>query len=123
MKLLLLFCLLLTSVLADKHEHHFGRDLSYLKLTVLQKKDIKNILQSYRANIKRYKRLKKSSINKKEKLFKKEILDTKEIQKINHRLNQSSNNIEIQFLEQIHSVLSTKQRRQFLNYLDEWEIE
>ena len=52
----------------------------------------------------------------------KDTLDIKELDRLNNSLDAVSHEIENQFLKNVHSILSEKQRRKFIYYLDDWKV-
>jgi Spy/CpxP family protein refolding chaperone len=127
MKILFLFFLFFsTFVFADydgKDEHHYKKDLSYLKLSDTQKKEMELILKEYRNDIKDFRKLKYKLIDQKEKLFLKDVLDEEKIKDINNKINEYATKIEIKFLRKTHNLLTQHQKEKFEKYIEEWEIE
>ena len=129
MRYLLIIVLLLTFVFGDNDEHeerehhYYNKDLTYLNLSYIQKKEIKKILKEYRKKLKKYREYKEDILEKKEDVFEKERFDSEKFMDINLKLSKEASKIEIEFLENIHQILSRKQRELFIKYIDEWEIE
>jgi hypothetical protein len=128
MRLLLIISLLVCTLFADsdddhKDHHYYSKDLTYLKLNYEQKRSLKDILKEYRHDIKRYKKYKKKIFEDKEELFEEDTLNIKELHKLNRKISNQASQIEIDFLEKIHRILSEDQREKFIKYIDEWEVE
>ncbi|PHS58526.1 MAG: hypothetical protein COB17_02840 [Sulfurimonas sp.] len=126
MKFTLLFLLLFSSLISYEYEHHskkhIQKELSHLKLSFQQKKEIKMILKSFRKDLKEYGNYKKEIQKEKSKVFSKEILDVEKLNHLNNFLDKKAHNIENIFLQKIHKALNKKQRRKFIKYFDEWEV-
>ena len=124
MKLLLLFCLVLSLYASDsKKEHHLSKDLSYLELTSDQKDIVKSMVKQYRTEIKAFREFKEKMEDEKERLLIQEVLHEQELQKINEAIFQKANAIESHFLMQMHNVLTKEQRKKFAHNLEDWEVE
>ncbi len=127
MRLLLLLFLLVFTVFADsdegKYHHYYSKDLTYLNLSHDQKKSLKHILKVHRKNIKKYRKNKKNILEEKQKIFSQDNFDTTKLEKLNQEVSKISTDLEIQFLEQIHMLLTKEQRKKFLDYIEEWEVE
>ena len=127
MRLLLLVFLLVYTVFADsdeeKHHHYYSKDLTYLNLNHDQKKSLKHILKKYRKNIKHYREKKEDIIEQKQEIFLEDDFNITKIERLNQKISKKSTDLEIEFLKQIHTLLSKEQRKKFIQYIDEWEIE
>ncbi|HIP44089.1 MAG TPA: hypothetical protein EYG93_01975 [Sulfurospirillum arcachonense] len=126
MRILLIFLLLFTFIYADRDDdrkHHYSKDLRYLKLSSTQKKEMKVILKKYRKEIREFREYKEDLVEEKEKLFIEDILNESKIREINQKISEFSTKIEINFLKEIHNLLSLKQKKRFKKYIEEWEIE
>lgn len=127
MKYLLLILVLFTFSFADEHKeehhHYYSKDLTYLDLGYEQQKNIKKLLKVYRKELKRYRKLKKHTIDSKQKLFEQENLDPETLIALDLELAQKAAKIEADFLTQIHHTLTKKQREFFIKHIDEWEVE
>jgi len=127
MRLLVILSLLVYTLFADSHEkkdhHYYHKDLTYLNLDNDQKKSLKHILKKYRKNIKKYREKKEDIVEKKQEIFLEDDFDTEKIERLNQKISKKSTELEIKFLKQIHALLSKEQRKKFIEYIDEWEIE
>lgn len=128
MKYILLILLISTLLFCDDHEHekrdhYYHKDLSHLELTYDQKKSIKKFLRQYRKELKEYREFKEDILEEKEDIFEKENFKKEKFIEINLKLATEASKIEIRFLENIHKILSKKQRERFIEHMDEWEIE
>jgi Spy/CpxP family protein refolding chaperone len=115
--------LLFSFVYADRDEHHYKKDLSYLELSHTQKKQMKSILKEYRHKVKDYREYKHDLIKDKEELFLESVLDEEKIRSINQKISEYASKIEIDLLKKIHVVLSQEQKEKFEKYIEEWELE
>jgi len=128
MRYLLILLIFFTLAVADgdkkfENGHFYSKDLTYLKLNSEQKKQIKKILKEYRKDIKKFRSYKDRLTQKKEKLFLNDKFEKQKLKSINIDINSFSSDIEIKLLKKIHKILSKKQRKRFVAYMDEWEIE
>lgn len=125
MKFLVIF-LLFIGLFADDNYHsekHINKELSHLNLSKEQNKKIKKILKKFRIQLKIYGELKEDIEEKREKIFSKNILNIEELSKLNLILDTKAHNIENNLLMQIHEILNKKQRKRFIYYFDDWEVE
>ena len=127
MRLLLILSLLIYTLFADsdeeKHHHYYHKDLTYLNLDHDQKKSLKHILKEYRKNIKHYRENKKEILKQKQIIFSQDDFDTTKLEKLNLEVAKLATQLEVKFLQQIHTLLSKEQRIKFIEYIDEWEVE
>lgn len=126
MKILFIFLLLFSFVHADydrKEEHHYKKDLSFLKLSDSQKKQMKKILKEYRNSAKDFREYKHDLSEEKEELFLESVLDEDKIRAINAKINEYATKIEIKFLKEAHKLLTQEQKEKFEKYIDDWKIE
>lgn len=59
----------------------------------------------------------------KQTLFLQDKLDSIKMQRLNKEWSDKANSVEIEFLERMHAVLSLEQKKKFIKYMDEWEID
>jgi Spy/CpxP family protein refolding chaperone len=130
MRILLIISLLIFTLFADddddddkRDHHHYSKDFTSLYLTSQQKDNLKDILKEYRHDVKRYRHYKKEALEEKEDLFSEDTLDTNKLTQLNQKVSLKASNIEIDFLEKIHEILSKEQREEFTDFIEEWEIE
>ena len=127
MRLLLILFLLVYTLFADsdeeKHHHYYHKDLTYLNLDDGQKKSLKHILKEYRKNIKDYRDDKKNILKQKQAIFSQDNFDASRLEELNSKIAQLATELEVEFLQQIHTLLSKEQRKKFMEYIDEWEVE
>lgn len=127
----LIILLLVLGLNADDYEHHnkhyserhINKELSHLDLSKEQNTKIRRILKEFRFDLKEYRDLKEDVRTKREDLFIKDVLDDQELNKLNSALDEKSDEIENRLLKSIHSILNQKQRREFIYYFDDWEVE
>ena len=127
MKLLLILSLLVYTLFADSHEkkdhHYYHKDLTYLNLDHDQTKSLKHILKEYRKNIKKYREDKKDILKQKQTIFSQDDFDSTRIEQLNLEVSKIATDLEVKFLQEIHTILSKEQREKFIDYIDEWEVE
>lgn len=118
---------LFTTLFADSHkphkEHHLNKELSHLELSKKQKIDVKKILKEFRSQTKEYKELEEDIEEKRKDLFTAESLNTEEFDMLNKQLDDKAHSIEKDFLKKMHSILTPRQRKKFVDYFDDWEVE
>jgi CRISPR/Cas system-associated exonuclease Cas4 (RecB family) len=88
-----------------------------------QNRKIKKILKEFRFDLKEFREYKEEIQGKREKIFTREVLNTKELDKLNRTLDAKAHEIENNFLQKIHAILSTMQRKKFIYYFDDWEVD
>ncbi len=128
MRYISILLILFTLSVADgdkkfEHGHFYSKDLTYLRLNSKQKEEIKRVLKEYRKDMRKFRRYKEKLTGEKEKLFLSKNFDKERLRAINRDINDFSSAIETKLLDNIHKILSKKQRRRFVSYMDEWEIE
>ncbi|WP_457745645.1 hypothetical protein [Sulfurimonas sp.] len=127
MKFIIMFLLLLLPIFADDYEHHskkhIQKELSHIKLSHKQKKEIKKILKQFRHDLKEYGKLKREIEKKKKTIFLQKELNVQELNNLNKILNQKAHTIENSFLQKTHLLLNEKQRKRFIKYFDDWEVQ
>ncbi len=128
MRYLSILLILFTLSVADgdkknEYGHFYSKDLTYLKLNNMQKKQMKKVLKEYRKDMKELRKEKKRFEKKKEKLFLSDKFDKKRLKDVNTDINNFSSDIETKFLNAIHKILSKKQREKFVLYMHEWEAD
>ncbi len=122
MKIFLIFIICFSFAFADS-EHHYNRDLTYLNLNSVQKKQIVKILKNYRKEMKQYREKRESIVKIKQKFFTQDIFDGEKITKENRTISSQAIKIEINFLKNMHDILSKKQRIKFAKYMEDWDTE
>lgn len=124
---IVIILLLFSGLFADDYKHynerHINKELSHLNLSSQQSKKIKQILKEFRLDLKEFREYKEDIRSKREMIFIKEVFDTKELDKLNMALDSKSHEIENKLLKKLHSILNEKQRKKFLYYFDDWEVE
>ncbi len=126
MKYILVLIMIFTFVTADDYEekdHYYRKDLSYLNLNQKQVEKVRETLKEYQKELKKYRKLKKKIIDKKQKIFEQTYFDKNRLEGLSKDLNELQTNIEKEFLEDMHKILTKKQRKKFVKYIYEWEVE
>jgi len=120
--LLLLFSLLYAE--HDEHrEHHFPMDIGYLDLTEAQHVRVERIVHEYREARHRYSRHKKELREAFETLFAAGTFDRERFRTMKSQLHEEASAAQAAFFADIHQVLTPEQRRRFVRYMEEWEVE
>jgi len=127
MKYIFLFFLLASSLLSDDYEYHDKRhiqkELSHLKLSHTQQKELKKILKSFRKELKEYREFKEDIEEAKSREFLHNELNIEELNRLSHTLHLKAQKIENTFLKKMHLLLNKKQRKRFVKHFDDWEVE
>lgn len=122
--ILLLF--LITGLSAKNHkshdEHHINKELSHLELLKEQNRDVKILLKEFRTQLKEFKDLEEEIEEKQKELFLKDSFEVKEMDFLNHILDSKAHEIENSFLKKIHLILTIQQRKNFMEYFDDWKV-
>jgi len=123
----IIIVLLFISLYSDDYENHsqkhINKELSHLNLSKNQSYKIKVILKDFRKRLKEYRELKEDIEKKREELFMKEDFDEEGLNRLNEILDSKACEIENDLLKKIHHILSAKQRKKFIKYFDDWEVE
>ncbi|MGB5964587.1 MAG: Spy/CpxP family protein refolding chaperone [Sulfurimonadaceae bacterium] len=128
MRFLTLFLLLATLLLADydKHEYkerHLPLDMSYLDLTPKQHEQARTIVQRFKHEYKQFHRLEITTREAISQLFLAKTFDTVEFIRLTSALNQRAVEIQAEFFSQMHTMLTPRQKKRFVDYMEEWEVE
>jgi len=131
MRLLVLFLLILSPMFADHDEYdehkyekyHLPLDVSYLQLNDKQYKEIKHIVKKFKHKHKEFHEKKEKARKKISKLFLSDSFDRDEFVRLSNRLKTISTEIQADFFEKIHKLLTPKQKKRFVKYMKEWEVE
>ncbi len=127
MKIIFSFIFLISIVFSDGHDddhHHFyKKDLTFLALNPSQQIIVKKILQDYRIKMKSLQQTQKVSAEQKQTLFLQDKFDGVKMQQQNKQLSDKASAIEIEFLKQMHTVLTLEQKKKFIHHMDEWKID
>lgn len=126
MRVLFLFLFMTLSLFADhdeRYRHHFHKDLSHLDLDENQYREIKKILKESKKSLEEFRELKEKVDSDSHKLFVKDEFDVQKYKSINLELEKKAMEIESGMLGKIHKVLSKDQRKRFLYYFEEWEVD
>jgi hypothetical protein len=129
MKILKIFLLLSSLFLflnADddhkKYKHSY-KNLDFLHLNPSQVEKIKIILIDFKDKYNNFYEYKEKQEDILEDLMKNEKFDEKQYLKITTEIKNKATILEIERLKKIHEILDEKQKYDFAQYLEEWEIE
>ncbi len=129
MRLILIFLLIINLAFSDddykdyKESFHVPRDLSYLHLTKEQKDKFKKILREYRVVLKSLHEKEESIEKELKRLFLQDSFDKRAFMKKNINVKNKIAKTEAEFFAKVHIILTKKQRKKFIKYIEEWEIE
>ena len=126
MKILKIFLLLISFVLilnADNKHKYSYKDLDYLDLNEDQVKVIKKALLDLKKDYKEFYEYKDEQEDILEDIIEADNFNEELYYKIVMDLKTKSTKLEVKRIKKIHEVLNKKQREEFADYLEEWEIE
>ena len=129
MKILKIFLLLSSLFLFlnanDDHKKykHSYKNLDFLHLNPTQLEKIKIILIDFKDKYNNFYEYKEKQEDILEDLMKNEKFDEKQYLKITTEIKNKATILEIERLKKIHEILDEKQKYDFAQYLEEWEIE
>ena len=128
MKWIVIVFLVFSFGICDEHKKesnsfHIPRDLSYLNLTKNQKERLKKVLSEYKKVLKELHKEEEREEKDLEKFFLKDSFDKEAFYKKNLSIKKQIVKIESDFFAKLHSILDKNQRKKFIKYFEEWEIE
>ena len=126
MKILKIFLLLISFVLilnADNKHKYSYKDLDYLDLNEDQVKVIKKALLDLKKDYKEFYEYKDEQEDILEDIIESDNFNEELYYKIVVDLKTKATKLEVKRIKKIHEVLNKKQREEFADYLEEWEIE
>ena len=129
MKILKIFLILSSLYLClnadDGHKKykHSYKNLDFLHLNPTQMEKIKTILIDFKKEYKTFYEYKENQEDLLEDLMEDKNFDEKQYLKIISDIKIKAAILEVERLKKIHSILDEKQREEFAEYLEEWEIE
>ncbi len=126
MRWMMIFLLIFSLGFCDEEYEegfHIPKDLSYLHLTNEQKLKLKKILKEHREVLEKLHKKEENVEKELKKFFLQDRFDKRAFFKKNLELKREIAKTESDFFEKIHSILDKNQRKKFIKYLEEWEIE
>ena len=105
-----------------KYKHSY-KNLDFLHLNPTQMEKIKTILIDFKKEYKTFYEYKENQEDLLEDLMEDKNFDEKEYLKIISDIKIKAAILEVERLKKIHAILDEKQRKEFADYLEEWEIE
>lgn len=129
MKILKIFLILSSLYLFlnadDDHKKykHLYKNLDFLHLNPTQMEKIKTILIDFKKEYKTFYEYKENQEDLLEDLMEDKNFDEKQYLKIISDIKIKAAILEVERLKKIHAILDEKQREEFAEYLEEWEIE
>ncbi len=127
MRIVFLSILVVVALFGDgddyKDEFHLPNDLSFLNLDSKQKIELKKILKEHRKSLKILHKKEEKWEESLKKEFSKDRFDIDKFIKESLKLKEGVVKIEANFFKKIHSILNPNQRKKFIEYIEEWEVE
>jgi len=128
MKLLIILLLIILPLFADDNEHkrerhHLPLDMSYLKLSDHQYKKLVKIVKKFKHERKEFHEEEEDIREDISKLFLSDRFDRGEFVRLSNRLKSLSIDIQADFFVKIHHLLTPNQKKHFVKYMQEWEVE
>ena len=105
-----------------KYKHSY-KNLDFLHLNPSQLEKIKTILIDFKKEYKSFYEYKDNQENLLKDLMEDKNFDEKQYLKIISDIKIKAAILEVERLKKIHAILDEKQREEFAEYLEEWEIE
>ncbi|MBY0540459.1 MAG: hypothetical protein WCR78_02235 [Arcobacteraceae bacterium] len=105
-----------------KYKHSY-KNLDFLHLNSTQLEKIKTVLIDFKKEYKEFYEYKEKQEDLLEDLIENNEFDEKQYLKILTDIKMKSAILEVKRLRKIHEILDEKQREEFADYLEEWEIE
>ena len=105
-----------------KYKHSY-KNLDFLHLNPTQMEKIKTILIDFKKEYKTFYEYKENQEDLLEDLMEDKNFDEKQYLKIISDIKIKAAILEVERLKKIHEILDEKQREEFAEYLEEWEIE
>ena len=105
-----------------KYKHSY-KNLDFLHLNPTQMEKIKTILIDFKKEYKTFYEYKENQEDLLEDLMEDKNFDEKQYLKILTDVKTKAAILEVERLKKIHAILDEKQRKEFADYLEEWEIE
>lgn len=105
-----------------KYKHSY-KNLDFLHLNSTQLEKIKTVLIDFKKEYKEFYEYKEKQEDLLEDLIENNEFDEKQYLKILTDIKIKSAILEVKRLRKIHEILDEKQREEFADYLEEWEIE
>ncbi|MCW8895231.1 hypothetical protein [Sulfurimonas sp.] len=128
MKLLIILLLLMSPLLADDDEYEYKErrlplDVSYLNLSEHQYKKLVKIVKKFKHERKEFHEEEEDTTKEISELFLADTFDRDEFVKLTNRLKSLSVEIQADFFAKMHKLLNKKQKKDFIKYMKEWEVE
>ena len=105
-----------------KYKHSY-KNLDFLHLNPTQMEKIKTILIDFKKEYKTFYEYKENQEDLLEDLMEDKNFDEKQYLKIISDIKIKAAILEVERLKKIHAILDKKQREEFAEYLEEWEVE
>ena len=107
----------------DDYSHHFPKDLSFLDLSKDQKNSIKKLLKSHQKKMQKLYSIRENTMYNIKMSFISQNFNTNDYIKKSMKIKQLSSKLEADFFTKLHTILDKEQRKKFVVYFGEWEIE
>ncbi|MGM0520061.1 MAG: hypothetical protein ACQERD_10505 [Campylobacterota bacterium] len=111
----------------DEHKynkkHHIYKNLDYLNLNNQQIKKLKKVLIKYQKEYREFYKKNKKEEKKLKELIVSSHFDKDEYEESLEEIYEEKIELETDFIESIHSILTPKQRERFSLHFKEWRVE
>ena len=127
MKLLIILLLVMSPLFSDDEheykEHRLPLDVSYLNLSDHQYTKLVKIVKKFKHERKEFHEEEEDTTKEISKLFLSDTFDRDEFVRLTNRLKSLSVEIQADFFEKMHKLLNQDQKKRFVRYMKEWEVE
>jgi Spy/CpxP family protein refolding chaperone len=128
MKLLTILLFTITLLFAEHDrdeykEHHLPLDMSYLELSDHQYKSLKKIIKKFKHEYREFHEQEREIRKKISKLFLSEKFNRDEFIELTNQIKSRSVEIQADFFLKMHELLTPTQKKDFVKYMQEWEVE
>lgn len=103
--------------------NYMYKDLDYLNLSEIQKKQVKEILLSQRKAFSKYYKAKAKAKEELQELMQNENFDEDEYEDTLEDIYEEAVELETDIFKKLHRVLTKEQRKKFSQRLEEWRVE
>jgi len=125
--IIVLFCVIFAYAdhfeFEDEYYEHIPRDLSFLELSKKQKNKIMDLLIEYRKKAKKIQKFENKLAKKLNQKFISDNFSKDDYYNLIIQYKKEKTKIEADFFKQIHTILNKSQRKKFIYFIKEWEIE
>lgn len=125
LKILVILSSIFLFLNADDHHYkeHKYRNLDYLDLNETQVKELKKVLINYKYKYKEFYESKEDDEKELKAIMKNDSFDKNKYINIYKKIHEKAAILEANKMEEIHKILTPKQRDKFTKYIEEWEVD